>query len=145
MASVEQGARLVKDTGRIIGEVRGSVEEVNELIGIIAVASREQSAGVDGVSKALVRLEGATQQTAAVVHQTATSAATFKDEAERLFGLVSRFRLDEESAPAAREAHRRDPPRAPKAVPRSMEVRRLGAAGKLETTVHSGSKPTVRP
>ena len=101
VASVEQGARMVQDTGRIIGEVTGSVEQVNELIGVIAVASREQSNGVEGVSKALVRLEGATQQTAAVVHQTATSSATFKDEAERLFKLVSRFRVDEErQAPA---------------------------------------------
>ncbi len=103
VASVEQGARLVQDTGRIIGEMTGSIEEVNELIGIVAVASREQSTGVDGVSKALIRLEGATQQTAAVVQQTATSSATFKDEAERLFTLVSRFRIDEDhKAPAAR-------------------------------------------
>ncbi len=104
VASVEQGARLVQDTGRIIGEMTGSVEEVNELIGIIAVASREQSAGVDGVSKALIRLEGATQQTAAVVHQTATSSATFKDEAERLFTLVSRFRVDEDRKASAARA-----------------------------------------
>ena len=101
VASVEQGARMVQDTGRIIGEVTGSVEQVNELIGVIAVASREQSNGVEGVSKALVKLEGATQQTAAVVHQTATSSATFKEEAERLFKLVSRFRIDDDrQAPA---------------------------------------------
>jgi methyl-accepting chemotaxis protein len=104
VASVEQGARMVQDTGRIIGEVTGSVEQVNELIGVIAVASREQSNGVEGVSKALVRLEGATQQTAAVVHQTATSSATFKDEAERLFKLVSRFRIDEERQSPARQS-----------------------------------------
>ena len=145
VASVERGARLVQDTGRIIGEVTSSVEQVNELIGIVAVASREQSAGVEGVNKALVQLQGATRETAAVVEQTALSAVTFKEEAGRLFALVSRFRIDEETAPAAREAHRRDSPGAPKAVPGSMEVRRLSAAGKLESTVHSGSKPTVRP
>jgi methyl-accepting chemotaxis protein len=112
VASVEQGARLVQDTGRIIGEVSGSVEQVNELIGIVAVASREQSSGVEGVNKALVQLQGATQETAALVQQTAMSAVTFKEEAARLFSLLTRFRLDE--APQAARAV------APRAAPTGM-------------------------
>jgi len=94
VAAVEQGSRLVKDTGQIIGDVRVSVEQVNELIGIVAVASREQSAGVEGVNKALVQLQGTTQETAAMVHQTASTSGVFKEEAGRLLALVSRFRID---------------------------------------------------
>ncbi|HUP98020.1 MAG TPA: methyl-accepting chemotaxis protein [Usitatibacter sp.] len=98
VASAEQGSRLVKDTGRIIGEVRESVEQVSELIGVVAVASREQSAGVEGVNKALVQLQGTTQETAAMVHQTASTATTFKEEAARLLALISRFRIEREAA-----------------------------------------------
>jgi hypothetical protein len=111
VASVEQGSRLVRDTGRIIGDVRVSVEQVNELIGIVAVASREQSAGVEGVNKALVQLQGTTQETAAMVHQTASTSGVFKEEAGRLLALVSRFRIDATqratAAPAAAPARAR--------------------------------------
>ena len=92
----------MQDTGRIIGEVSGSVERVNELIGILAVAAREQSAGVEGVSKALVQLQGTTQATAAMVQQNAMSAGTFKEEAAALLKLVSRFRIEEAVVAAPR-------------------------------------------
>ena len=95
VASVEEGAKLVGDAGRIINEVTVSVEEVNELIGIIAVASREQSGGVEGVNRALAQLQGVTQQNAALVQQAATSAVTFKEQAGELFELVARFRVDQ--------------------------------------------------
>ena len=95
VASVEEGARLVGDAGRIINEVTLSVEEVNELIGVIAIASREQSGGVEGVNRALAQLQGVTQQNAALVQQAATSAVTFKEQAGELFELVARFRVDQ--------------------------------------------------
>ena len=95
VSSVEEGAKLVGDAGRIINEVTVSVEEVNELIGIIAVASREQSGGVEGVNRALAQLQGVTQQNAALVQQAATSAVTFKQQASELFEVVARFRVDQ--------------------------------------------------
>ena len=116
VASVEQGSRLVKDTGRLIGEVRTSVEQVNELIGVVAIASREQSSGVEGVNKALVQLQATTQETAAMVHQTATTSASFQDESARLLGLVSRFRIDAQ-APSAGPGHGSPPARAPRKAP----------------------------
>ena len=45
VGNVGTGTQLVNDTGRIIREVAESVEKANELIGVIAVASREQSPG----------------------------------------------------------------------------------------------------
>jgi methyl-accepting chemotaxis protein len=101
LASVAAEVKLVQDTGRIIGEVTHSVEGVNELVGVVAVASREQSTGVENVSQALVRLQGATQETASMVQRTANSAALLEREAQALFGLVGRFRLDEQPQPQA--------------------------------------------
>ena len=98
VSSVNQGAKLVKDTGQIIGDVVVSVQQATELIGEIAVASREQSAGVDEMNKALVQLESVTQQNAALVEQVAGSAMTFRDEAARLYGLVGRFTLEDAEA-----------------------------------------------
>ncbi len=96
VSNVDQGAKLVQDAGHIINDVVVSVQQVAELIREIAVASREQSSGVEEMNKALVQLEGVTQQNAAMVEEAAASALTFKEEAGNLSDLVNQFRLDEE-------------------------------------------------
>jgi methyl-accepting chemotaxis protein len=100
VANVGAGAKLVHEAEQIIDDVVASVEEVNELIGVVAVASREQASGVEGINSALAQLQGATQHNASVVQEAAYSAVTLKEEAGRLFELVSRFRLDESDARA---------------------------------------------
>ncbi len=121
VASVDQGTKLVKDAGHTINDVVVSVEQVNELIGEVAVASREQHSGVEEMNKALMQLEGVTQQNAALVEQAAASALAFKDEAGKLFQLVSRFQLDEGAFAATPE------PRAPegrRAAPLALQSSR---------------------
>ena len=93
-ANVDKGTKLVKDAGHIISDVVVSVQQVTELIGEIAVASREQSAGVDEMNKALIQLESVTQQNAALVEQAGASAMTFGEEAARLYSLVGQFTLE---------------------------------------------------
>jgi methyl-accepting chemotaxis protein len=108
---------------------------VNELIREIAVASREQSAGVEEMNKALMQLESVTQQNAALVEEAAASAPTFKDEASQLFTIVSRFRLDEEDQlPRAEPRPRMAVPPAAKGppiagpMPRELGYKRKAAA-----------------
>jgi methyl-accepting chemotaxis protein len=96
------GARLVRDAGRIISEVTDSVEHVNELIGVIAIASREQSEGVEEVSRAIERLQSMTQRNTAAVRQAAASAVELREESRRVFQVVEGFRLDESGDMRAR-------------------------------------------
>jgi methyl-accepting chemotaxis protein len=119
VASVDQGAKLVQDAGHIINDVVVSVDQVNELIGEVAVASREQNSGVEEMNKALMQLEGVTQQNAALVEEAAASALTFKEEAGNLFHLVRQFRIEDgdEFAPAPPQAEAAPSPR-PAPLPR---------------------------
>ena len=103
VADVAAGDRLVHSAGAIIQEITDKAEQVNELLGVIAVASREQASGVDAMNGALGQLQGATQDNAAAVQSAAASAARLRDEAGRLFSLVGRFRIDEAPAPLAPE------------------------------------------
>jgi methyl-accepting chemotaxis protein len=96
VSNVDQGAKLVRDSGHVINDVVVSVQQVSELISEIAVASREQNSGVQEMNKALIQLESVTQQNAALVEEAAASAMTFQDEARRLFELVGQFKLDDE-------------------------------------------------
>ena len=104
MTNVAAGAELVREAGTAIDEMTLSVEQVNELIGIIAVASREQSAGVEAIHKALDEMRDSTRHNAALVEQAAYSAVTFKEEAGRLSELVGRFRIDEAAGGAVAAA-----------------------------------------
>jgi methyl-accepting chemotaxis protein len=53
VSPVEEGAApRARRPGRTIERRHRGVEEANELIGIIAIASREQSSGVEGISTA---------------------------------------------------------------------------------------------
>jgi hypothetical protein len=91
--AVDEGTRLVHETGRTIDDVSAGVEETNELIGVIAIASREQSNGVEGINKAVVQLQGLTQKNAGLVQDAAVASVELKEEAVRLEDLVGRFRL----------------------------------------------------
>jgi methyl-accepting chemotaxis protein len=114
VGNVDQGAKLTSEAGHIMNDVVVSVGQVKELISEIAVASREQSTGVEEMTKARMQLEGMTQQNAALVEEAAASALTFKEESARLEGLVGRFHLDEGAIarPAPRATPRAKPPAA---------------------------------
>ena len=96
VSAVSDGTRLVREAGHTISEATSAVEEVNELIGVIAIASREQSGGVQGVSDALSQLQGVTQQNAHLVQDAAAASVELKEEAARLTDLVGRFHVDGE-------------------------------------------------
>jgi methyl-accepting chemotaxis protein len=85
----------VHQSGAVIDDITRNVEEVNEMIGVIAIASREQSSGVEGINGALAQMQGSTQDSAAVVQDAAHAAVRLREEAARLLDLVARFRVDE--------------------------------------------------
>jgi methyl-accepting chemotaxis protein len=99
VSAVDEGTRLVHETGKTIGDVSEGVEETNELIGIIAIASREQSNGVDGINQAVIQLQGLTQKNVGLIQDAAVASVELKEEAVRLEELVGRFRLDEAPRP----------------------------------------------
>ena len=94
VARVESGHALVSDAGRTIDEVVQQVRMVTDLIGEITAASVEQTLGIDQVGQAVVQLDKATQQNAALVEESAAAAESLKLQARRLADSVAVFRLD---------------------------------------------------
>jgi methyl-accepting chemotaxis protein len=90
---VESGTRLVQDAGETMKEIVSSVQRVSDIIGEISAAASEQSSGISQVNNAVVQLDQMTQQNAALVEESAAAAESLKDQATRLSGVVSRFRL----------------------------------------------------
>ncbi|MDC6167295.1 methyl-accepting chemotaxis protein [Paucibacter sp. XJ19-41] len=90
---VETGARLVQDAGSTMDEIVSSVGRVSDIISEISSAASEQSGGIARISGAVGELDQMTQQNAALVEESAAAAASLQDQAVKLAGLMSRFRL----------------------------------------------------
>ena len=92
---VDQGARLVKDTGSTIQRVVDSFREVRRFVSEIATASVEQSVGVEKVGRAISDMDDTTQKNAALVEQATAAAHSLEEQASALVDAVSMFSLTE--------------------------------------------------
>ena len=96
---VNNGAKLVENTGGTMQAIVQSVSNVHDIMGEIASASDEQSRGISQVSQAVTEMDNTTQQNAALVEQSAAAAHSLEEQAASLTRAISVFRLTENSAP----------------------------------------------
>jgi methyl-accepting chemotaxis protein len=108
------------------------------------VASQEQSAGVGEINKAVVQMEGVTQQNAALVEQATAAILSFEEEANRLAAAVSKFKLAASARPA-RPARQAEPVKPVKpvaharAMPRELAPRLPAARAPKRALSHSAA------
>jgi methyl-accepting chemotaxis protein len=98
-ARVDAGSRLVNEAGATMGAVVDSVRRVTAIMADIAAASREQSEGIQQVNQAIRQMDQVTQQNAALVEQAAAATESMQEQAHRLTGAVSVFKLERASPP----------------------------------------------
>ena len=116
---VNTGSVLVDQAGATMEEIVASIRRVTDIMGDIANASHEQSAGIEQVNQAISQMDQVTQQNAALVEEAAAAASSLQDRAVELVDVVAVFRLRGEAkgksltvagglpAPAAASASRR--------------------------------------
>ncbi|MRV72837.1 methyl-accepting chemotaxis protein [Duganella sp. FT92W] len=92
-SQVEAGTQLVDQAGATMSEIVTGVRHVNDIMGEITSASREQHAGIEQVNQAISQMEQATQQNAALVEQASAAAESMKEQAGQLVQIVSIFKL----------------------------------------------------
>ena len=90
---VETGTALVDRAGATMSEVVTSVRRVTDIVAEISAASREQSDGVGQVGEAVIQMDQATQQNAALVEEMAAAASSLRTQAGNLVQSVAVFRL----------------------------------------------------
>ena len=90
---VDQGARLVKETGLTMEAILRGATEVTVIMKQIASASEEQNKGISQVSVAITQMDSVTQQNAALVEQVSAAAVALERQTEELQRSVKQFRL----------------------------------------------------
>jgi methyl-accepting chemotaxis protein len=87
------GAKQVETAGNTMQEIVISVQRVTDMMGDIAAASIEQSAGIDQVNDAITSMDEVTQQNAALVEQASAAAESLLEQSGSLLATVSAFQL----------------------------------------------------
>jgi methyl-accepting chemotaxis protein len=101
VAKVEEGSKLVDESGKALEDIVASVKKVNDIVSEIAAASREQSAGIEQVGKAVAQMDEVTQQNAALVEEAAAASQSIVDQAQGLNDVVARYQVGESGRAAA--------------------------------------------
>ena len=97
VAKVEEGTRLVDESGRTLDEIVGAVKKVTDIVAEIAAASREQSSGIEQVNKAVMKMDDAKEQNAALVEQAALASRAIVEQAQTLNGMIARYQVGNEA------------------------------------------------
>ena len=95
-ASIQQtdvGAGFVRSAGAAMSDIVSSVQALTETVVRVSAESAQQLTEIQGTTMAVAKLEGMTQQNAALVEQATAATESLKQQAERLDVLMSAFRL----------------------------------------------------
>ncbi len=92
----KEGTRLVSVTTKTMSSVGHSISRVAEIVSEIDTAATHQAKGIKLVNGAIVEIDMATQQNAALVEEAAAAAENLRDEADRLRNLTKAFQIESE-------------------------------------------------
>jgi len=101
---VEEGSKLVTQSGAVLQEIVSAVKKVADVVAEIEAANSEQSSGIDQVGKAVTAMDEMTQQNAALVEQAAAASQSMAERARQLSGSVAHYLTGEERAVRGRVA-----------------------------------------
>jgi methyl-accepting chemotaxis protein len=96
VVTVAQGTTLVADAGRTMRDIVQSVGEVTLVIEAIRTAANEQHEGIALISDAMVGIDQATQQNAAMVEESAAGAMSLREQTTHLRRALQSFKLGDD-------------------------------------------------
>ena len=102
VAKVEDGGRLVEQSGQTLREIVGAVKKVSNIVAEIAAATREQASGIEQVNKAILQMDQVTQKNAGLVSQAAQASQSINEQTFELQRLMDFFRQEENLAVVSR-------------------------------------------
>jgi methyl-accepting chemotaxis protein len=101
--NIESGAVAARDTATQFGEIVQSVSKAADLLGEIALASREQAQGVEQINRGLEQVDHVTQSNTASAEEGAAAAQELSAQSQRLKSLVGRFSLGDSGRAGRRD------------------------------------------
>lgn len=92
---VKAGTTLVDQAGSTMSEMVGSIKRVTLIMDEIALASHEQTSGIEQIRQAIGQMDHVTQKNAAQVEEAAVAADSLNTQANGLAELVGVFKMND--------------------------------------------------
>jgi methyl-accepting chemotaxis protein len=93
--NVRTGVSLVGETGRALTHIASQIAIIDEHVSAIALATGEQARSIRDINGVVDRMEGGTQQNAAMAEETSASIQCLNDEIAKLVTMLSQFKTVE--------------------------------------------------
>ncbi len=93
ISNAHSGTEIVGEITGLLEKIDGSSQKVRDLVGEIAVASREQATGIDQMNLAIAQMNQVTQENAANSEQSASASEELNAQASDLAAMVDQFHL----------------------------------------------------
>jgi methyl-accepting chemotaxis protein len=101
---VEEGARLVSETGKALQRIVTQIVDINEVMVEISEGAKEQVIELDRVNSAIGRMDQVTQQNAVMVKKSTVASHDLGEKTNELSELIGQFKVTEEVAARRRFA-----------------------------------------
>ena len=96
-SEVQEGVRLVGETGRALQEIENFVSAIAENVDRIASSAAEETAALEAINGAVTNVDGMTKANAAMVAESTAISRAVSEGATVLAELVNRFKLNRRS------------------------------------------------
>ncbi|MDH4982944.1 globin-coupled sensor protein [Hyphomicrobium sp. D-2] len=90
---VEEGVKLVAETGKALHRIVDRVGEINTMVADIASGAQEQAMGLKQVNEVINQMDQTTQQNAAMAQEATNASQALAGESKHLEQLVNQFNL----------------------------------------------------
>jgi methyl-accepting chemotaxis protein len=90
---VDNGVKLVAETGESLERIVGRVGEINSVVADISAGASEQATALGEVNTAVNQMDQTTQQNAAMAEQATAAGQSMSAEADKLSEAIGQFQL----------------------------------------------------
>jgi methyl-accepting chemotaxis protein len=90
--------KVAENSGKLLDELVPSIQKTSELVQEVAAASREQSAGVAQINKAMAQVDQVTQRNASSAEELSSTAEELASQSEALLQLMNYFKVGGDSS-----------------------------------------------
>ena len=97
---VQSGAVSIEQTDKTMQEIEAAIQGVAGIVAEIALASEEQNVGLRQISLAVTQMDDVTQRNAALVEESAATASSLADQAQRLNQVTAAFKVSGDLSPS---------------------------------------------
>ncbi len=138
----ENGRVITNEVASGLIEIVTAAAKVNDIVNEIAVASQEQSRGIEQVNTAVAEMDKVVQTAASNAEESSSAAEELASQSEELAGLIQRFELDRTARSARRQSVRRAAQHAASVPPPRRGAPHANRAKKTNGSNGNGRAPT---